>query len=179
MKHTIIFSAFMFIVVASGTAAAQSGGMGMGKVSFQDWPSSPGSGVPTGTVTFRIDGQGQTLQIFESVFAAATEEECFARTYFPNPRLLGPDRATLNFNQANQTYTLKWLLTDDRPDTCRVLRLGQSADTADYVIWRKSLGSVDGLSDHESTKDPAARTAATQGRGVYVISTAAISPIED
>jgi hypothetical protein len=172
MKHTIIFSAFLFIVVASGGAAAQ-GGVGMGKVSVHD-TTSP-SGVPVGIVTFQVDG-GQTLQIFESVFTAGTEEECFARTDFPNPRSLGPERATIAYNEATRTYTLKWTIGNERADTCRVLRLGQSVDSADYVIWRRNLGSVAGLSDDDSTKDPSARTAVTQGRGVYVISTSAIGP---
>jgi len=170
MKGTIIFTAILFMLVLSTTAEAQSG-MGMGKVSVHD--STSPSGVPVGTVTFKVVVDPTSLQIFEAIIPAATEEECFARTDFPNPRLLGPDRATLDFNHATQTYTLKWVINKERGDGCRVLRIGQSVDAADYVIWRKSLGTQ-GLADESLSKEDGALSSATQGRGVYQISTARI-----
>ena len=172
MKRTIIFSAILFVAVTAATAEAQSG-MGMGKVAFQDWPSS--SGVPVGIVTFQVDGGGQALLIFESIIPAATEEECFARTDFPNPRLLGPDRATLAFNEGTHTYTLKWVINKERGDGCRILRIGQSVDAADYVVWRKTDGTQS-LVEGSPTKEDGTRLAATQGRGIYQLSVGPIGP---
>ena len=171
MKRTIIFSAILFVAAMATTAKAQSG-MGMGKVAFQDWHSS--SGVPVGIVTFQVEGEGQSLLIFESIIPAATEEECFARTDFPNPRLLGPDRATLAFNEDTRTYTLQWVINKERVDGCRILRIGHSVDAADYVVWRKTDGTQ-GLAEESLTKDES-RAAATQGRGIYQLSVGRIGP---
>ena len=141
MKRTIILAAFLSVVILSESVAAQTV-----PVKFAISETVDSGGVTTVKVTFqgRINGN---LQIADLTTVAIDPAACFERSDYPNPRILGPDRASIVYNEATRSSTLRWVIGKDHGDSCRVLVVGESVDARDFVIWRKNLGSVAGVSE--------------------------------
>src|SRR5688572_26816745 len=127
MKRTIIFSAFMAILLSAVYTSAQTSYL---RLSFSE--GNIPAGVPTGTVTF-FDDVTPVMQVFEAVIPAATEAACFASMDFSAARPVGPDRASVTYDPATSSYTLKWTGVKDRRDSCRVLLVGQSIGVSDLA----------------------------------------------
>ena len=133
MKNKIIFS-----VVLTFLFAAVSYGQGNYRLRFFD--SLGRSGEQTVNVTY-TGLENPNLRIFESLIPVSSDAECHSRTDFPNPRVLGPDEASLQFDRATGTNTVNWLVHIDRTLTCRVLRVGESIDSSDLNVWRSNFGA--------------------------------------
>src|SRR5687767_11295128 len=135
MKRTIIFSAFMAILLSAVYTSAQTSGL---RLSYSEAVNQ--SGVPTGTVNFFVDGE-HVMQVFEAVIPATTEAACFASMDFSAARPVGPDRASVTYDPATSSYTLKWTGVKDRRDSCRVLLVGQSIGVGDLAMWQANYGT--------------------------------------
>ena len=135
MKRTIIFSAFMAILLSAVYTSAQPGL----RLSFSEGTSP--AGVPTGSVKFIVDGV-PVMQVFEALIPATTETACFASRDFSTARPVGPDRATVTYDPATNSYELKWTGVRDRRDTCRVLLVGGSISATDLAVWQANYGTT-------------------------------------
>ena len=134
MKNKIIFSAFLTFLLA----AVSYGQPATYKLRFFDTLGR--SGTQTVNISY-VGLENPNLLIFESLIPVSSAAECHSRTDFPNPRLLGPDEAKLVFDRAKSTYTVDWLVHIDRTSSCRVLRVGESIDSADLNVWRSNFGA--------------------------------------
>ena len=151
MKRTIIFSAFMAILLSAVYTSAQTSGV---RLSFSEG-TTPG-GVPTGTVTFIVDGAPVVMQVFEALIPAATEAACFASRDFSMARPVGPDRASVVYDAGTGSYKLQWTGVRDKKDSCRVLLVGQSLSATDLAAWQANYGAG-GFADDQSSYGEAAR----------------------
>lgn len=134
MRHRIIFSAFLtflFALVSFGQGSPN-------RLIFSHIPDSSGGQVVNVTYTGL---ENPNVRIFESLVPASSDAECQSSTAFPNPRVLGPDVASLVFDSTTSTYKLRWVTPKNRKDTCRVLRVGDTVDNADFMIWQSQYGS--------------------------------------
>ena len=170
MKHTIIFSAFTFILAAATFGSAQVSSM---RVSFSE-SIDPSSGGGVGKVSFQDTHYNPNLRVFEAFLPVTTVEGCFATTDFSSARLVGPERATLVYDSSTSTYHLTWMLGKENRDTCRVLVIGETASTAGYNVWRTNFGrssfAEDALTKDEvglRTGDGSVRPISYQISGIY------------
>src|SRR5687767_15122482 len=150
MKRTIIFSAFMAILLSAVYTSAQTSGL---RLSYSEAVNQ--SGVPTGTVNCFVDGE-HVMQVFEAVIPATTEAACFASMDFSAARPVGPDRASVTYDPATSSYTLKWTGVKDRRDSCRVLLVGQSIGVSDLAMWQANYGTG-GFAEYQIPHDDASR----------------------
>jgi len=153
MKRTIIFSAFMTMLLSAVYTSAQPSL----RLSFSEGTSP--AGVPTGTVKFIVDGV-PVMQVFEALIPVATEAACFDSRDFSTARPVGPDRASVTYDPATNSYQLKWTGVRDRRDTCRVLLVGGSIAATDLAVWQANYGTT-------ALSNPTVRDDATYGRAVY------------
>lgn len=135
MKRTIIFSAFITIVVLVGMAGAQTEGL---KLKFIETVDSTGKD----TMTISFSGLENTgLRIFEAL-PPGPVETCFEATDFSNARAVSLDRASLVYDTASSMYKLQWITKRETRDTCRVLIVrDETVDGGDFLIWQRNLGS--------------------------------------
>jgi len=147
VKRTIIFSAFLAILILVGVSSAQTFSV---RLTFSE-AINPNGGT-TATVTY-AGLENPNLRIFESLVPAASEAECFASDGFATARVVGPDRATLVFDRATSLYKLSWTLAVDKKDTCRIVRVAENPLSAgDLADWRANYGTG-GRAANENPKD--------------------------
>ena len=144
MRRKIIFSAFLTFLFA-----AVSYGQGSpNRLIFSHIPDSSGGQIVNVTYTGL---ENPNVRIFESLVPASSDAECHSSTAFPNPRVLGPNVASLVFDPATSTYKLRWATPKDRKPSCRVLRVGDSIDSADLNVWQSSYGTGGLLAEYPIT----------------------------
>ena len=134
MRGKIILSAlftFVFAAVSFGQAQAN-------RVLFSNLPDASGGELVSVTFTGL---ENPNLRIFESLVPASSNEECHSSTAFPNPRVLSPKVAKIVVDPTTGAGTFQWLTHLDRQLVCRVVRVGETVDTADLTIWQSRYGS--------------------------------------
>lgn len=138
MKHPIIFSAFVVILVAAGLGTAQVSSL---RVSFSE-SIDPSTGQGMGKVAYQDTLYNPNFRVFEVLIPASTAEQCFAGTDFSAARPVGPERASLSYNFSNLSYELKIVIPQEEQnrDGCRVILVGETAASAGYNTWRANFG---------------------------------------
>ena len=135
MKRTIIFSAFMTMLLSAVYTSAQTPDL---RLSFSNNVAT--NGIETGTIKYTgLEAPG--VQVFEAVIPAATEAACFASRDFSMARPVGPDRASVVYNHATSSYELRWTQPREPRDSCRVLLVGRSSGGTDLADWQANYGS--------------------------------------
>ncbi|HEX6125409.1 MAG TPA: hypothetical protein VFZ23_08540 [Pyrinomonadaceae bacterium] len=144
MKRTIILSAFIAISLSTGVTAAQTSDL---RLTFSE--ATDPNGKATGYVVF-TGLEDPDVEVFEAVVPAANEADCFANTDFSNARRVGPDSASLSYDPATNSHTLRWSRMKERRDTCRVLIVGRTRLLvgSDLAVWQTNFGSGS-LSENE------------------------------
>ncbi len=93
-------------------------------------------------VTIRYTGlENRRAQIYEAFLYATTDAECLASRDFTTAVLVGPERATLIHDRRTGTNTLRWIVENERKDTCRVLLVRSGVDSSDLAVWQSNYGN--------------------------------------
>ena len=171
MKRTFILSALLSIFLITGTASAQNQ-LNFTKVMLRQDTTPAGNERHTITFTgLEVPG----LQIFESVVPVSSDDECLATTELVNPRLLGPERATLVYDTATASYTLQWIIPKEKRSSCRVLKIATTAaSTSGYNTWRTNFGRTS-FADGEAMKDETIEMSVSDGSVRFVPPTVSIA----
>ena len=148
MKHSIILSALIVILVAAMFGTAQVSSL---RVTFSE-SIDPASGQGMGKVAYQDTHYSPDLMIFEALLPATNVEQCFATTDFSGARPVGPDRANLVYDFSTSTYHLTWMLGRETGDSCRVIIVGETAADGRYNTWRANFGSTS-FAEVDMTKD--------------------------
>ena len=161
MKYSAIFCAVMIALVLTGSSFAQTSGQ---RLTFSESIDPTGKDVVL--LSYSAFSNPGLPVIYEGVVIGSVDN-CFDNYNLSNVKRVSPDRASMTFDPATGTHTVKWVLKRDNTDTCRVLFGSDSGrvDAADYVVWRKTDGTAlyEGIAKSD---EPGARSGDGSVRGI-------------
>jgi hypothetical protein len=143
MKRTTIFFAFITIFAFASISSAQSGTF---VLTFSGQTTYDGSELMTIKFT---DLENTNIRLLEAVIPMTRDGECSQNTDFSRAVPSGSDRASIAYDSSTGTYKVKWLIPNDRQDTCRVLGGDGDVDGRDFLIWRRAYGSSAGIGESD------------------------------
>jgi hypothetical protein len=141
MKRTTIVFALMTLFVFASISSAQNGTF---ILTFSGQTTYNGSELMT--IRFN-DLENTNIRLLEAVIPMTRDGECSQNTDFSRAVPIGPDRASIAYDQSTGTYKVKWLIPNDQQDTCRMLGGDGDVDGRDFLIWRRAYGSSGGIAE--------------------------------